>query len=196
MRNYVYIDDYLNRLATDVYEQPPDPGHQAAIEGIVNQWLPNIEPLQRESILDVGCAQGQALPILAQYAETVDGVTLGRDAAIAHERGHKVRQADFSFLPFPAESFDLIFARHVLEHSPMPLLTLMEWHRVAKHFLLLILPTYRHYRAQGQNHYYVLLPDQWEQLLHRAGWDIIWTDRSRELIAPFEHRWLCGKKET
>ena len=189
MRNYEHIERYLNELTGDVYDQPPDAGHQAAIDDIITRWLPNLHGLQ--SVLDVGCGQGQAMPILKRYARRVTGVTLGDDAQICKDKDLEVYCADMSFLPFEEGEFDLIFARHSLEHSPMPLLTLMEWQRVAKQWLLLVVPNLHQFGSSGRNHYYVLLPDQWLNLLNRAGWHPIWEDLESEAM---EHRWLCEKK--
>jgi ubiquinone/menaquinone biosynthesis C-methylase UbiE len=125
----------------------------------------------------------------------VTGVTLGEDAIIARSNGFDVRQVDMTFLPFNDKSFNLIFARHVIEHSPMPLLTLLEWYRVSRNYLLLVVPSYQHYKAQGHNHYYVLLANQWKCLLERAGWSVVWQDRSKELMEPWEIRWMCQKVE-
>ena len=196
MRDYSKIDVYLDLLQGDIYSQPPDNGHQEAIEEVIDQWLPEIDRPKEPpfKILDVGCAQGQAMTELGRYG-TVTGVTLGDDAIIARQNGFDVRQVDMTFLPFGKETFDLIFARHVIEHSPMPLLTLIEWYQISKHYLLLVVPSYHHYRAQGRNHYYVLLSDQWKCLLERAGWSVVWEDRSKELMEPWEIRWMCQKVE-
>lgn len=190
MRDYTHIDRYLDILQGDVYTQPPDNGHQAAIDDVITKLVSGLH--NTEKILDVGCAQGQAIATLAQYGD-VTGVTLGQDAEMAQSNGFDVRHADMTFLPFDNDSFDLIFARHVIEHSPMPLITLMEWYRVSKNLLILIFPSYAHYKAQGQNHYYVLMASQWRQLVLRAGWEIVMEDRSMELQTPFETRWLCQK---
>lgn len=187
MRGYQHIECYLNELMGDIYGQPPDVGHQGALEEICRKWLPHLHGL--DSILDVGCGQGQAIPVLSEYAEHVVGVTLGDDARICQEADLLVYRADMSFLPFERDEFTLIFARHTLEHSPAPLLTLMEWHRVSQQWLLLVTPNYDLFGPKGQNHYYVLLPDQWEGLLERAGWHVIWRDETSEM----EHRWLCER---
>ena len=189
MRDYRHIERYLNELAGDVYGQPPDEGHQEALEEIADKWLPHLHGL--ESILDVGCGQGQAFPVLGRYAQRVVGVTLEPDAGVCQEKGLDTHRADIAFLPFEDESFDLVWARHIIEHSPMPLLALMEWHRVARQWLLLVAPSFDHYGPDGRNHYYVLLPEQWQALMGRAGWHVIWSDESHET----EHRWLCEKVE-
>lgn len=182
-RNYGYIEQYLDKLYSDVYAQPPDDTHTALARQAIERF---VKPRKIESALDIGCGQGFTLPMLAEYADQVVGVTLGDDYAVCRAKGLNVQFADMSFLPFEAGSFDLIFARHVLEHSPMPLLTLMEWRRVARQYLLLIVPSLDSFEWYGRNHYYVLLPPQWRGLIERAGWRIIEYEES-----SFEHRFFC-----
>jgi SAM-dependent methyltransferase len=187
MRDYQHIERYLNTLADDIYPQPPDSGHQAMIDDICAKWLPALASLK--SILDVGCGQGQAFPVLQRYAGRVEGVTLGSDFDICRAKGLEVRLADMSFLPYPDDEFDLIFARHVLEHSPAPLLSLMEWWRVSKQWLMLVLPHPKHYGYIGKNHYYVLIREQVDNLLSQAGWRPIWENDEEKT----EIRIFCEK---
>lgn len=186
MRDYRYIDRYLNELLVDIYEQPPDPGHQAAIEEVITKWIP---PLQILSVLDVGCGQGQAMPVLKNFVKRVAGVTLGSDIHVCEEQGLEVYSFDMSFLPFADGEFEMIFSRHSLEHSPMPLLSLMEWHRVASKWLLLIVPNPNYFAPGGRNHYYVMSSEMWKPLIERAGWIIFAEDESN----PMEYRYLCRK---
>lgn len=186
MRDYQHIERYLNHLLADIYPQPSDRGHQVAIHQVCNEWLSKLDNIN--TILDVGCAQGQAIPELQKYGKVV-GVTLGEDADVAKKKGYDIYRNDISFLPFEDESFDLLFARHTIEHSPMPLLTLMEWYRVSRQWLLLVVPSLEFFGPTGINHYYVLQDDQWTNLLKRSGWHPIWEDDSNEL----EHRFMCEK---
>ena len=48
--------------------------------------------------------------------------------------------ADGDDLPFPADAFDFVLASHVLEHLPDPIRALREWQRVARRYLLVVLP--------------------------------------------------------
>ena len=85
----------------------------------------------------------------------------------------------------------IIFSRHYLEHSPFPLLTLMEWHRVSKKYLCLVLPNPEYFTYVGRNHYAVMGDKtQIRWLLRRAGWKII-----KRKYTEFEYRYLCEKKE-
>jgi SAM-dependent methyltransferase len=187
MRDYQHIERYLNTLAGDIYPQPSDPGHQAMLTNICEKWLPSLTNLN--SILDVGCGQGQAFPTLKQHARRVEGITLGTDVNVCQSKGLKVKSADMSFLPYPDEDFDLIFARHVLEHSPAPLLSLMEWWRVSKQWLMLIMPDPKHYGYIGKNHYYVFVREQVDNILVQARWRPIWRDEEEKT----ELRIFCEK---
>jgi len=189
VRDYRHLERYLNELTSDVYAQPPDDATQGLIVQLAKSWLPKLHGLG--SILDVGCAQGQAIPVLRKYCEHVVGVTLGQDAMLASHAGHHVYLADMTFLPFGPDEFKLLWCRHVLEHSPMPLLTLMEWHRVAEQWAIVIVPSIEvHGYGRGQ-HYYTLLPEQWRVLFKRAGWHVMWQDMSCDI----EYRWLLEKQD-
>lgn len=180
-RNFKHLNSYLNQLYQDIYPQPIDSGHFKLALGIFNKWIrPNFLGV---SVLDVGCGDTAFMkPVFERKKMAYTGIAL-------NSSNPNVINMDFSFLDFPDESFDLIFSRHSLEHSPMPLLTLMEWYRVAKDFLCLVLPNPQHYGYVGINHYSVMNKEQVNFLLKRAGWNIIWEDNSE----PTEIRLMCEK---
>ncbi len=174
MRDYERFDKYLNVLMTDIYEQPPDDGH---IEWAINavDKLATI-PQNLKTVLDIGCGQGFMKEYFEEVLDVVwSGITIGEDFAIAKKAGIKqIYNIDMTFLPWAGPTFDLIFARHVLEHSPFPLISLMEWRRVCKDgFLLLIVPAPGYWGYSGRNHYHVMNKPQIERLLKRAGWEAI-----------------------
>lgn len=43
-------------------------------------------------------------------------------------------------LPFADDSYDFVFASHVIEHFPDPVAALREWNRVARRYVLLVVP--------------------------------------------------------
>jgi SAM-dependent methyltransferase len=210
MRDYRNFDLALNSLMGDLYAQPPDEGHTAwAIHALLTLGA---VPQGVKNVLDVGCGQG----FLKPYFEKIGGwnwtgVTIGEDFQACVDKGLTVHQADMTFLPFEDGSYDLIFARHVLEHSPHPVLTLMEWHRVSREFLLLITPAPAFWGVRGKNHYSVLEKAHLQWLLERAGWktihewcltthDQVFLDHSetnppaQDLPArDVEYRFLCQK---
>lgn len=192
MKNFRHFDIYLNELLNDVYGQKVDKGHSKMMSDILYKWIPNLTSVH--SILDIGCGEAcRAGRILKRINPniTYEGITTGQEYLLAKKSGFEVKNMDMSFLDYPDNSFDLIFARHVAEHSPMPILSLMEWNRVCRDFLCLIVPNPDFYaRAGGQNHYYVLYADQWEALARRAGFHKIWEDMSN----PTEYRFMLEKK--
>lgn len=186
-RNYEYFDAYLNSLIGDVYEQPTDPGHIRMSLDIIDKWIPKL--VGCKTVVDMGCGQIAPQGSFEQYGVTYLGVAIGRDVVVAKNYGKDVVNEDMTFTNFDANSFDLVYSRHSLEHSPFPLITLMEWRRIARSWLMLILPRPEFFGRVGKNHYNVLFRDQWVALLERAGWQIIWEDDTEIQ----EYRFMCQK---
>ena len=82
-------------------------------------------------VLEVGCATGDYLLMLRQRGWEVTGLEPSdHAAAIARQRGLDVRTGVLLDAHLPAEAFDLVLLRHVLEHVPSPSATLSEIHRL------------------------------------------------------------------
>lgn len=177
MRDYKNIDRYLNELSQDIYSQPEDDGHTEMIQDVFNKW---IYKLGFGNVLDVGCgSEAVAKQFFDKVSVQYTGISLGEANQI---------QMDMSFLEFEDNSFDMIWSRHVLEHSVMPLITLMEWHRVSSQYLCLIVPNPRHYGFIGRNHYFVSSQQQLIWWLRRAGWRPLEVE-----LTNHEYRFLCLK---
>lgn len=186
MRSYHNFDLHYQRLLADVYPQPEDPDTTALANQVIDEWITKI---QAESVLDVGCGEGflqEKFEALGMYYK---GIALGVDVQIAKSKGRNVVLMDFNFLDFYDGVFDLIFSRHSLEHSPFPLLTLMEWHRVSRHLLCLVLPNPKHFGWDKPNHYGIMTKALAVNLLERASWEIIWNKETEQ-----ELWFLCQKK--
>lgn len=168
MRDYQRFDRHLNAVLQDIYAQPADAGHTEWGEHVV-RTICNI-PHGMKTVLDVGCGQGFLSSVFTEIGLKWTGVTVGEDYSICKRRGLNVVNSDMTFLPFEDKSYDMVFARHVLEHSPFPVLTLMEWKRVCSGYLVLVAPAPDYWGVRGQNHYSVLWYEQLEWLLLRAGW--------------------------
>jgi SAM-dependent methyltransferase len=197
MRDYTNIDGYLNKLYGDIYEQPEDVGHTRLAQKVIDHWISRMTTCR--SVLDVGCGQGMCQSMFERWGLKYEGIAIGEDVIVAQEKGRNVKRMDFSFLDYPDNSFDLIFARHALEHSPMPLITLMEWARVAKNWLGIILPAPEWYTYRGQNHYSVMNMEQINNLLDVAGWKLLWDDvktlpNGDGILTPHEY-WLMSERK-
>jgi SAM-dependent methyltransferase len=208
-RDYSRFDGYVNRLTQDVYAQPPDEGH--LLWGLQAIHTLFSIPQRCKTVLDIGCGQGQFKGALEWMGLAWTGVNIGEDYAIAKAAGLNVEQADMTFLPFADASFDLVFARHVLEHSPFPVITLMEWRRVCSGWMALVLPAPAFWKVRGRNHYSVLPKENWLWLLERAGWhplheytmttdDEVFLRAWQAALPPepgvdVEYRFLCERTE-
>lgn len=171
MRDYRQFDEYLDRITGDVYAQPPDPGHTEWALDAVREYC--AIPKGVGNVLDVGCGQGFLSQEFKNMGIHWTGVTIGEDYKICKKNKLNVKNADMTFLPFNDKEFGMVFARHVLEHSPFPILTLMEWRRVCRGHLVLVAPSPNYWGWSGKNHYSVMSLDQTAWLLKRAGWNPI-----------------------
>jgi SAM-dependent methyltransferase len=200
MRDWSRHDQYLNKLYGEIYPQPEDDGHTHLAEKVINHWMSRMTTCH--SVLDVGCGTGFCQPLFEKWGVEYKGIALGEDVLQAQSLGRNVSRMDFSFLDYPDNHVDLIFSRHSLEHSPMPLLTLMEWNRVSTNWLGIVLPAPEWYTFRGRNHYGVMLIEQVENLLDVAGWNPLWKnvdvlppdlDKPNE-VKPHEYWIMCEKK--
>lgn len=167
--NSIKLQRYLDKLYRDIYPQPDDPGHTDWAQHAVDVLCPEIS-----TVLDVGCGVGFCAPLFLDRGISYIGCTLGeedyRDAVKAR---YNVFLSDMSDIKMDDNSVDMVFARHVLEHSPMPIISLMEWHRVSRKYLFLIMPAPEFWTYRGKNHYYVMNKDQLWNLFEIVGWSVV-----------------------
>lgn len=172
------FDKYLKRVYSTVYAEPETPNfHVPLIKQSVAHFFPKMALKKDAKILDIGCGQGTFIQEMDErgYKEVV-GLTMSRedvDACIS--KGYQAVYGDMSDLSYQDESWDMIWCRHALEHSPFPLLTLMEFNRVLKKdgFLYVEVPapdTERDHEF-NPNHYSVMGEKMWASLFGRAGFE-------------------------
>ena len=81
--------------------------------GIVREHI----ALENRTILDVGCGLGMYTAAFRRYSADVYGVEVERERAVqATERAKGVAQAVGEALPFPDNTFSVVFSHEVLEH--------------------------------------------------------------------------------
>lgn len=115
-----------------------------------SRLLDAIRAERPESILDVGCGEGNTTHIVAEGTRTpIVGIELEE---LALDRRVRSRTANFVLgsayqLPFAASSFDLVMATEVLEHLDDPRAAVIESARVARSTCLFTVPREPLFRA-------------------------------------------------
>jgi len=134
------------------------------------------------AILDLGCGPGYFLDEMKSRGFTrTMGVTLSdEDVKYCLSKGHNAKKYDLSFLPqsdgFDDDSVDFIFLRHALEHSPYPIISLLEYNRLLKQnsymYIEMPAPDCERLHEYNPNHYSILGKTQIAALLLRTGFEI------------------------
>lgn len=180
------------------YDEDESPYHKALTTRFVKEYVDPLNLPKDASILDLGCGPGYFLDEMKDRGYTnVTGVTLSQqDVDNNTKRGHAVKQYDFSFLPqsdgFIDESVDFIFLRHVFEHSPYPIFTLMEYNRLlklgGKIYIEVPAPDCDRPHEYNKNHYSIFGATQLKALLDRTGFKAdIFNEIEFELEFPAEN---------
>jgi len=173
------IHEWYSAFLQTIYSEPYDRGHSRGIKEVIRYFVvPRLNEIK--SVLDVGCGRGVAARYFRQLGITWRGITLSRvDIEVCLRRGLDVKQADMHWLPFENATFDLVFARHIAEHSPMPLFALKEWYRVSRKFLLLVVPRVPHFCRTDNGRHHPNHPsagvsrEGWLYLAEEAGWKFV-----------------------
>lgn len=154
-------------------------------------------------ILDIGCGDGQLLRILSErYNDlSLSGLTVSKEESEACSPVFDVRVGDMHQLPWDDASFDIVTARHSLEHSISPLIVLFEINRVLKlggrAYVVVPAPA-SDWVIKWADHFSVLPRQMWEKLFVDAGFEIesycegTWI-ASYSMVAEPEYRFSLRK---
>lgn len=155
------------------------------IEGIHEQITDNLLPYlndkylkTKSNILDVGCGNGETLLKFKNLGHNAIGITLNdKDIESCKQKNLEVIKMDQSFLQFNENSFDFIWARHVLEHSIMPYHTLLEIKRVcrAEGLIYIEVPgsgTMCNHEKNA-NHYSILGKNEWIENFNKVNLELL-----------------------
>lgn len=163
---------------THIYAEGDSEFHKTLTTHVVTKYIDPLKLKKSAKIVDLGCGPGYFLDEMKsrKYSD-VTGVTLSKeDIELCQSKGHTVDQYDLSFLPYQDESIDLIFLRHALEHSPYPIISLIEYNRIlkekAKIYIEVPAPDCERKHEWNSNHYSILGQNQLAALLQRTGFTI------------------------
>jgi len=177
--DWLKIHRWYCEFLRSIYPEPSCRGHRRGMKEVIKYFvLPRLSKIR--NVLDVGCGCGDSYRFFKRLGITWQGVTLGAyDIAVCRRKGLDVIEADMHWIPAQNESFDLIFARHIAEHSPMPLFALKEWFRVSRKFLLLVVPRVPHFCRTEDGRRHPNHPsagvsrEGWLYLAEEAGWKLV-----------------------
>jgi 2-polyprenyl-3-methyl-5-hydroxy-6-metoxy-1,4-benzoquinol methylase len=160
-----------------------------------------------EKILDIGCADGEFLNLLVKKGYKCYGLEMV-DKAIEQSKKKGIKVTNDSFLgrlPFNKNTFDIVFAGEVIEHTFDDDLFLSEINRILKpkgiliittpnlvslgnRFLMLFgkLPRF----AYAQFHYRMFTPELIKKKLQKNNFKVVKFDSSYILISTYYNRFL------
>lgn len=164
---------------THVYSEPDTNIHMMVMDHMIPKIVSEYKLDESNRILDIGCGRGYGMLKFAELGcSDITGLTLSKDDAdAARERGFTVIKEDMSFQSAKDSTYNVLFARHSLEHSPYPLLTLLEFYRILDNDGLVYIempsPKCSRLLEEYNNHYSIMGPRQWTELMKRAGFSIV-----------------------
>ncbi len=145
-----------------------------------------IERLQREGVLrsgmrmlDVAAANGLVLSTAGKIGVMGVGIAPRIEANVAQTQGLDVREGDANFLDFAMASFDMLWSRHALQRSPLPMQTLAEYSRVLKAgghaYVEVPAPDTAAQHQLDAGNWSVLGQSAWAEQFKRAGFETVWA---------------------
>ena len=145
-------------------EQKPEPyteHHAQAARELLEDWLPYCG--EGGTFLDVGCGTGWLREYVGKLGWQYTGMSLQDGADI---------RGDMHFDLVNGE-FDVVFCRHMVEHSPMPILAVVKLYEFTRPrgWCIIVTPTPPHY-ADWPQHFSVMSRASWAALCKRAGFAI------------------------
>ena len=164
-RRHRVLDELIARQHRQIQAQPPDPNHTRLTIEIVNKWAPRIGV--GGDVLDVGCGQAVAKEVWEANGFTWYGATIGPDAQVLKGRGLEVKEVDMHAL---SGTYDVVYARHILEHSPAPAVALRVWRELAP-WLIVVVPAFPSALAHA-GHLSIMPYPSWARLFWFVGLEI------------------------
>ena len=184
------IDEWYKECTAQIYPEPSCGGHRRGMKEVIKRFVvPRLGEIK--TVLDVGCGTGDASRYFKALGVVWVGVTLGEyDLGECRRKGLRVFEYDMHWVRFPPRCVDMVFARHVVEHSPMPLMALKHWAELTRKYCIVVTPKPPFFELPHPNHYSVMSQNQWEGLFNLAGLEVVddW-----QIPDQIEYRWLLRK---
>jgi len=166
--------DFVDERKEDIWWTHVDDAHNNFSKYVIS-LLQDRYGLAGKQVLDVGCGTGRDLKAFAELGAIPTGMTLYEEDALTECKLPYI-VADQAFNDLPEKSYDIVFARHVLEHSLAPFFTLTSYNRLLKAggtlYVEVPAPDQKTGHELNHNHYSVFGLEMWQTLIKRAGFEI------------------------
>jgi len=129
--NYL-IEELVRRQNLTVRGQDWDTNHERLTKNVVDQFAPLIP---KGKVVDVGCGKGLARKHWVRHGFDWVGVTIGPDWEYMKHK--ECVRGDMHILSRIVDA-DVVYARHVLEHSPMPVVALRRWMDISTRIIVVV----------------------------------------------------------
>jgi SAM-dependent methyltransferase len=187
--DYTNFEKHLKTISSKIDVDSGLKYHEAVMDSLFEN---GIKQGSFKKALDVGIGVGYALNKFKEAGIDVIGISQGeKEVEEAKSKGFDARLMDMNFLDFPDYSFNLVWCRHALEHSVMPIIALMEFHRVLDDdgVLFVEVPMDNVLHIENVHHYSLFADATWQALFRKVGFKTVqvsqvninfgsWTDIS------------------
>jgi len=193
MTDYIRFRKHLEDLRKTVYREPCIDYHERLIDSAFDAF---VKKGSFKDVLDVGFGTGYSLGKFKELGINAKGITLDEDERKEQHFLYDVQLMDMAFLDFEDKSFDLVWCRHTLEHSVMPMIALSEFNRVLRDggYLYVEVPQDDSGHVDNPNHYSMLSDRAWQSLMRRTGFKLLyrgqWTIHLDGWIDLYWNYWL------
>jgi ubiquinone/menaquinone biosynthesis C-methylase UbiE len=140
------------------------------------QLMQMINPAAKK-VLDLGCGDGKTTRVLQELLPNAQiyGLTANKEEAEGNSDGTlNIIFGDAHSLPFEDGFFDVVYARHILEHCIAPFIAIKELNRVLSlggHAIIAV-PETNEWADSYVDHYSVLSQSMWEKLFTQCGFTV------------------------
>ena len=180
MFDAVKLKAYYDHALATIKDEGSDPVVSEVTKKVIDSFIVPLELDKDSKILDIGSGVGYFSDHMKQlgYTDITSTTLTNGDAKALEQKGHQYIKTDINFIKQPDASYDFIFCRHALEHSPFPYFALLEYNRLLKESGTLYVEMPRPDGTKGvetyPEHYSVMGEIQLQSLVDRAGFDIEW----------------------
>ena len=160
-----FLNKWKNALCIDYYNHSDKTTDFKAYDGLIS-CIPN----SAKDVLDIGSGDGYIVNKLLEKHLSVIGTTI-----CIEDVKNNIIYCDMHDLIFEDKSFDVVIARHVLEHALSPRLALREAWRVLRDdglFLFEVPVNLDGVEYNNRTHFYYFMPKQYINMLERNGFKI------------------------